>query len=197
MAVMRASVPGTSRALTATRTSRPDRTSPRPMICASSCGSMLPPDSTSPTFCPRNRSGYRSSAASPAAPAPSASVFSISSSSTMACSMSPSSTSSRSSTRWRTTSAHSLPGVATAMPSAMVLAPMGCCVPCTAFTMPAKRATCTPVTRMRGDSALAAVAMPPISPPPPTETTSASRSGTARSISSATVPWPAMMASSS
>ena len=51
--------------------------------------------------------------------------------------------------------------------------------------------------RSRACSALAAVAMPPISPPPPIGTTSTSRSGAASSISSASVPWPAITAASS
>ena len=91
----------------------------------------------------------------------------------------------------------STPGVPTAMPSAMVLLPCGCCVPWTALTMAGKRVVCTPTISMPGLSARAATAMPAISPPPPTDTTSVSSSGSAASISSATVPWPAMMASSS
>ena len=47
---------------------------------------------------------------------------------------------------------------------------------------------------LRACSALAAVAMPPISPPPPIGTTSTSSSGAASSISSASVPWPAITA---
>ena len=112
---------------------------PRPMIAASSIGSMLPPDSTSPTLRPAKRSGWRTSAASAAAPAPSASVFSISSSITMACSTSPSSTSSSSSTKSRITGRQCAPGALTAMPSAMVLSPRGCVLPVTAFTAPGKR----------------------------------------------------------
>ena len=50
---------------------------------------------------------------------------------------------------------------------------------------------------MPGLIALAATAMPEISPPPPIGTISTSRSGTAASISSATVPWPAMIRGSS
>ena len=50
---------------------------------------------------------------------------------------------------------------------------------------------------MSGLIALAAVAMPLISPPPPIGTTSTSRSGTAASISSATVPAPEITAGSS
>jgi hypothetical protein len=62
--------------------------------------------------------------------------------------------------------------------------------------MAGKRRVCTPTTVMPGLMALAAVAMPAISPPPPTGTTSASSSGCCASISSAAVPWPAMMATS-
>ncbi|MCY1384504.1 hypothetical protein D9M69_727670 [compost metagenome] len=89
------------------------------------------------------------------------------------------------------------PGEATAMPSAIVLTPMGRCVPLMALYIEGKRSVCTPMTSMPGRIALAAVAMPAISPPPPIATTRQSRSGCTRSISSATVPWPAMMASSS
>ena len=54
--------------------------------------------------------------------------------------MSPSSTSTRSSTRRLTISCVILPGVPTAMPSAMVDVPCGWCVPFTALTMAGKRA---------------------------------------------------------
>ena len=50
---------------------------------------------------------------------------------------------------------------------------------------------------MPGLTALAAVATPLISPPPPIGTTSVSSAGCSASISSASVPWPAMMAWSS
>ena len=90
-----------------------------------------------------------------------------------------------------------LPGVPTAMPSAIVLVPCGWCVPLIALNIAGKRTVCTPTISMPGLSALAAVAMPAISPPPPTAITSVSSSGTASSISSPTVPWPATMASSS
>ena len=52
MPVIFASEPGTSRALTRIRASRPARTMPRSMIAANSNGSMLPPPSTSPTLRP-------------------------------------------------------------------------------------------------------------------------------------------------
>jgi hypothetical protein len=93
------------------------------------------------------------------------------------------------------------------MPSAMVLAPCACVLPVMALTMAGKREVCTPTISMRrgGSPAAAArdssprtaVAMPPISPPPPTAITSTSRSGCARSISSAIVPCPAITAGSS
>ena len=50
----------------------------------------------------------------------------------------------------------------------------------------------TPTTRMSGFTCLAAVATPEIRPPPPIGTGRTSRSGTSSSISSATVPWPAI-----
>ena len=49
-----------------------------------------------------------------------------------------------------------------------------------------------PTMRISFCRCLAAVAMPAISPPPPIGTGRTSRSGTSSSISSATVPWPAM-----
>ena len=50
---------------------------------------------------------------------------------------------------------------------------------------------------MPGRAARAASAMPEISPPPPTATTSVSSPGTSRSISSAIVPCPAITCGSS
>ena len=50
---------------------------------------------------------------------------------------------------------------------------------------------------MPGLSALAAMAMPEISPPPPIGTTSVSISGAVPSISSASVPCPAITSGSS
>ena len=55
----------------------------------------------------------------------------------------------------------------------------------------------TPMTLIDGFTAFAATAMPEIKPPPPIGTTSVSRSGTASSISSPTVPCPAMTSGSS
>ncbi|CFT94587.1 Uncharacterised protein [Bordetella pertussis] len=69
--------------------------------------------------------------------------------------------------------------------------------PLTAAYMDGKRSVCTPMISMSGLMALAAVAMPAIRPPPPMPTTMASRSGRACSISSATVPCPAITAGSS
>ncbi len=111
--------------------------------------------------------------------------------------MSPSSTSSMSSTCFSMMAWVIMPGVPTAMPSAMVLPPWGSEACFTALNMLGKRSVCTPMISMPGLSALAATAMPAIRPPPPTATTSVSRSGTACSISMPTVPWPATMASSS
>ena len=51
--------------------------------------------------------------------------------------------------------------------------------------------------RTAGEIALAAVAMPEISPPPPIGTGSTSSSGASSSISRATVPWPAITSRSS
>ncbi len=53
------------------------------------------------------------------------------------------------------------------------------------------------MTPIAGLTAFATVAMPEISPPPPIGTTSVSIAGTSSSISSATVPWPAMISASS
>ena len=55
----------------------------------------------------------------------------------------------------------------------------------------------TPTTRTSGRSALTAVATPEISPPPPTQTTTVAASGRSATISSPTVPCPAMMRGSS
>src|SRR5918995_1012529 len=56
---------------------------------------------------------------------------------------------------------------------------------------------CTPTISTSGLSALAAIAMPAIRPPPPIGTTRTSRSGSSVSISRPTVPWPAMIWGSS
>ena len=53
------------------------------------------------------------------------------------------------------------------------------------------------MTRTDGLSDFIASAIPPSQPPPPMEATSTSTSGTCSRISSAHVPWPAMIASSS
>ncbi len=58
-------------------------------------------------------------------------------------------------------------------------------------------AASTPITSISGFTALAAVAMPEISPPPPIGTGSTSMSGASSSISSAMVPWPAITSASS
>ena len=67
----------------------------------------------------------------------------------------------------------------------------------TALKMDGKRWVCTPMISMPGFSPLAAVATPAIRPPPPMATMSWSRSGCSASISSASVPWPAAICSSS
>src|SRR5207253_1574072 len=55
----------------------------------------------------------------------------------------------------------------------------------------------TAIARASGLSPFTAVAMPEISPPPPTCTSTTSTSGTSSTISSPTVPWPAMISGSS
>jgi len=55
----------------------------------------------------------------------------------------------------------------------------------------------TPTSRTRARASSIARAVPASSPPPPTGTTIASRSGRSSSISRATVPWPAITAGSS
>ncbi len=50
----------------------------------------------------------------------------------------------------------------------------------------------TPTTDTRGFASRAAIAMPPINPPPPTATTIVSTSGHSSTISRPTVPAPAM-----
>ena len=114
----------------------------------------------------------------------------------MACSMSASLTSSMSSTSRLTMGCVSPPGDFTAMPSAMVYWPCGIDTPLTAAYMAGKRSVCTPMISMPGLSALAAVEMPEIRPPPPMAITSMSSCGWSSSISSATVPCPAITASS-
>jgi hypothetical protein len=115
----------------------------------------------------------------------------------MACSMSPSSTSSNSSTCWRISGRHSAPGLLTAMPSAMVLAPCGVRAAGDGVHRAGKARRLhadhadAGLERLgrRGHAADQAAAA--------NGTTSVSRSGCSASISSASVPWPAMMASSS
>ena len=91
----------------------------------------------------------------------------------------------------------SVPGTLTAMPSAMLWPLPPGVSPRKALYMDGYRAASTPTISIPGLSALAAVAMPAIKPPPPTGTTMTSRSGWSANISSAMVPWPAMIFSSS
>ena len=108
----------------------------------------------------------------------------------MACSISLSLTSSMRSTSRPATSRVISPGDFTAMPSAMVYGPCGMVTPLSAAYMDGKRSVCTPTISMPGLSALAAVAMPEIRPPPPMATASVSSCGWSSSISSPTVPCP-------
>ena len=80
------------------------------------------------------------------------------------------------------------------MPSAIVVPPGASVrrVPPSARPSTRSAPICTPTISMSGRVAFAATAIPAIRPPPPTGTTSTSRSGCAASISSATVPWPAI-----
>ena len=91
----------------------------------------------------------------------------------------------------------SLPTSRTAMPSAMVWPEQGALTPRMRAVNEGYIAGSTPMMRMSGLIALAAVATPEIRPPPPIGTGRISRSGASSSISSATTPWPAMMSRSS
>ena len=90
-----------------------------------------------------------------------------------------------------------VPATGTAMPSATVVPPDARSRPVVAASIDGHRSLCTPTTTTSGRRALAATAIPATSPPPPTGTTSASRSGWSASSSRATVPCPAMTAGSS
>ena len=83
------------------------------------------------------------------------------------------------------------------MPSAMVGRSGASGRPARRRYIDGQAAAWTPTISIAGLSALAAVATPAISPPPPIGTTSTSSSGTSASISSPIVPWPAMIAGSS
>ena len=85
----------------------------------------------------------------------------------------------------------------TAMPPAMVGRSGASGKPARRRYIDGPAAAWTPTTSIEGAFALAAVATPAISPPPPIGTTSTSRSGTSASISRPIVPWPAMIAGSS
>ena len=195
--VTSARAPGTSGIPTVTRMRRPERTSPRWMMDERAIRSMFPPERMSPTRLSLNRSFCWARAASPAAPAPSTTVFSTSRRSRTAVSISSSSTRKMSSTCSRTMGRVRSPGRLTAIPSAMVWMPHWMVLPLTARAMEGNRAAWTPKTLMEGLSALAAMAFPEISPPPPMEIMRASRSGKSSSISRAMVPCPAMICSSS
>ena len=157
----------------------------------------MPPHSTSPMVLPAKREGLLSTAASPAAPAPSTTVFSICNSSATAFSSAGSSTSRMSSTRSAITFEVKSPGTLTAIPSASVSPPQGRLAPLILSNIEGNSAACTPTTCMAGLAALATVAMPEISPPPPIGVTMQSISGITSSISSATVPAPAATCGSS
>jgi hypothetical protein len=87
----------------------------------------------------------------------------------------------------------SFPGLATAMPSAMV----GPGVTATGWPAAseagygAQVSACAPITRMAGLAPLAAIAMPAASPPPPTGTAIVRTPGHCSTISRPTVPCPA------
>ena len=97
----------------------------------------------------------------------------------------------------RTIGRVSSPGVRTAMPSAMLGRSGASGRPARLRYIEGQAAACTPTISTSGLSALAAIATPAISPPPPIGTTSTSSSGASVSISSPTVPWPAMICGSS
>ena len=88
------------------------------------------------------------------------------------------------------------PGLLTAIPSARVWPPAAAARPFNALWTAGYIAASTPITSISGLIALAAVATPEISPPPPTGMINTARSGLASSISSPTVPWPAITAGS-
>ena len=197
--VSRASDPGLSRRSTVSLTMRPSLTRPRSMMRAMRLTSMLPPPSRSTQVLPSRPTRLLTSAARATAPAPSTTVFSISRRRRMALAISSSLTVTTSSTKRRASASVWRPTRRTAMPSAMVAAAG------TVTRSPAWRAAripgisslCTPVTRTAGLSALRATATPPMSPPPPTGTMTASRSGTCSASSRAIVPCPAMTRGSS
>ena len=178
----------------------PSRTSPRIRIEASSRASILPPEMTMPTRLPRNRSGVASSAASPAAPAPSTTSFS------------PSSRCSIARFDQRVVDQQDVvdqrrddaPGQPARLLDRDALGERragggrsGILAAQQSVHRRVERRLHADDLDLPGFSALAATAMPEISPPPPIGTISVSRSGWSASISSAIVPWPAITAGSS
>ncbi len=161
--------------------------------------SMLPPHTSTAVRIPGDSVVRRcSSAARPVAPAPSASVFSRSSRTRMAAAISSSSTVTISSTYFCTSGSVFDPARRTAMPSLMVVAAsiVTGAPASSAACMLGRRDVCTPTTRTSGFRDLMAQAMPPMSPPPPTGTTTASKPSTCSNISSPMVPCPAITSAS-
>jgi hypothetical protein len=106
-------------------------------------------------------------------------------------------TSTMSSTSRRTIGSVIFPGAFTAMPSARVSPRIGKLSPLMALYIDGYSMASTPITCRSGFRLLAAIAIPEMSPPPPIGTTRVSISGAVPSISSATVPCPAMTSGSS
>ena len=132
-------------------------------------------------------------------PAPSATVFSRSTRTRMAFAISASVTATMRSTCWRTRGKVISPTRLTAMPSAMVSPTEARRGPpeSRAVCMLGQAAASTPTMRTAGRRARIAVAIPDTRPPPPTGTTTVSRSGACSRSSSPIVPWPATTISSS
>ncbi len=177
--------------------SLPSRTRLRMRMLAKMRVSMLPPHSTMPTVLPLNCSRCCNSAATPVAPAPSVTVFSISISRAIASSIVDSSTSNTSFTNARAIVIGISPVSRTAKPSAIVSVPTFTASPRNRCDIAGNVLDSTPMISMLGFTPRAATAQPAIRPPPPTGIMSVSSCGAASSISSASVPCPAMMYGSS
>ena len=160
------------------------------ITCPSTSGSTLPPESTATTGV-GNRRGCSSSAATAAAPAGSTSSFARSRQYSSARDSASSSTVTISSTSAFTCGNVTSPGRPTAIPSARVRIAGSGTGACAASDggHAAAPAACTPTTRTPSGTA---AATPPSRPPPPVGTSTVATSGHCSTISSPTVPWPAI-----
>ena len=173
---------------------------PFSMMTFSICTSMFPPLSTMPMRSPAlNLTLLCRILATPTAPAPSTTIFCVSSRNKIAFAISSSSTCTNSSTHSRIFASVVSLASRTAIPSAIVrtVFEFMLFLALKLLNIAGAPFALTATTRMSGFTCFTQLDMPLISPPPPTGTIIVSSSARSSSISSPTVPCPAITYSSS